>query len=755
MSGKRISAFAKRAQLKNKKKQPLSIINSNAEQDLASKQSTIEDSIVEEVQNLRKAVLPIQLTISELRPIAYRIFTKKYSLNLKSSGLEKLALFLGRRYGIEWRGAKAEKFMDQAAKLWKSHDRGLFVDGEQLEMVIREVIDLEDGTSIRSSLSRNFKTDTESLEGAESEKIKVIRKTDIDWQNYFKTINAYSQPKYIYDSTRKLYELVPSPSKPLGSSKSRTNVFSTRYHAVLARIQRQESFQAPTFLGKLAVTGEREPTTHTITMIKNMLGREGKGFIIYGLLTKGANGKYWLQDSSGTIELDIDTHAIPAQGSYYVPGCLCICDGIYSRDKFIVLTIGSPTCESRNEARAACGYLDFLGLYMPEDTKYSTSVPIRVDRSLESKLAEEEMSALQDHRMIILGCDIFLDKLSTIDGLRKLFTRLEIDRKVDGTTPVCIILLGSFVSTPFQPVGSSSSYKDSFDNLASLLQEFPELINSSESPVKIVFIPGDNDPWASTFSSGAATTWPSKSLPQVFTNRLRRMIPGAEFTSNPTRLAYMSQELTIVRDDLGARLRRNQIIFPEVERRRAGIYSDELTNKMDEINLNGENNRNLDALMLDELQNSTENDAESEINDLESMIIDVEEDRETEGLARRNMKLKKLLETDKNVRPMQESLHVDPEVAEARKVVKTVLDQGTLSPFQLTVRPVFWEYEHTLSITPLPNSIILADPTSPPFKVTYQGCTVVNPGSLIRDHQIHWIEYTPSTRQFNAKSLFI
>ena len=88
------------------------------------------------------------------------------------------------------------------------------------------------------------------------------------------------------------------------------------------------------------------------------------------------------------------------------------------------------------------------------------------------------------------------------------------------------------------------------DALASLLQEFPALLSNSEQNVQFIFIPGDNDPWESTFSSGSSETLPIKPLPKIFTNRLRRVAPGAIFSSNPTRIAYMTQEIMLVRDNL-------------------------------------------------------------------------------------------------------------------------------------------------------------------------------------------------------------
>lgn len=86
----------------------------------------------------------------------------------------------------------------------------------------------------------------------------------------------------------------------------------------------------------------------------------------------------------------------------------------------------------------------------------------------------------------------------------------------------------------------------------------------------------------------------------------------------------------------------------------------------------------------------------------------------------------------------------------ARKLVKTILDQGYLSPFPLSDRPVFWDHAGALQLYPLPTALVLMDPEAPPFAVTYEGCHVMNPGSLTpqgRRGVAQWMEYDARTRR--------
>lgn len=114
-------------------------------------------------------------------------------------------------------------------------------------------------------------------------------------------------------------------------------------------------------------------------------------------------------------------------------------------------------------------------------------------------------------------------------------------------------------------IGTDTPPVEYFDQLASLLSDFPALTSIST----FIFVPGDNDPWASTFSGGSSTTLPRKGIPDIFTSRVKRVFQqssksnGGEalWTSNPCRIGYFTQELVICRDDIVGRLRRNAVSF--------------------------------------------------------------------------------------------------------------------------------------------------------------------------------------------------
>lgn len=58
--------------------------------------------------------------------------------------------------------------------------------------------------------------------------------------------------------------------------------------------------------------------------------------------------------------------------------------------------------------------------------------------------------------------------------------------------------------------------------------------------------------------------------------------------------------------------------------------------------------------------------------------------------------------------------------------VKTILSQGHLTPLPLYVSPVFWAYDYSLRIYPVPDVIVFADKYDP-FSITNADCLCVNP----------------------------
>ncbi|KAF3939352.1 hypothetical protein ABW19_dt0206231 [Dactylella cylindrospora] len=317
------------------------------------------------------------------------------------------------------------------------------------------------------------------------------------------------------------------------------------------------------------MTSRGTKTYFKITPIAHLLGRSGKPFFIFGLLsTSPDTGQLILEDPTGTIQLDI-THArpIPEDGVWFSPGSFVVVDGTFEADgRFTAYTIGQPPSERRETSAEVFGHMDFLGISMP--LEFSTGGG--GGRGL--RLAEKRL-ATEGKGKIAVFSEVYLDQPRTHEALSKLFEKWEIEATRDYKPiefPITCVLCGKFVSDGFGFGNGSLGFREALDQLASTLSNFPSLLTSTT----FVIVPSDADPWSAAFTGGASGLLPRKGLPDVFTGKLKRTFTTANagrkeaggkvvFASNPCRIGYFTKEIVVFRDDLGGRFTRNSVRFKQ------------------------------------------------------------------------------------------------------------------------------------------------------------------------------------------------
>lgn len=316
-------------------------------------------------------------------------------------------------------------------------------------------------------------------------------------------------------------------------------------------------------------------------------------------------------------------------------------------------------------------------------------------------------------KVAMLG-EVNLDNIKTLDALKSIFG-LYNDSPLD-ERPLVFILIGNFVRNAIinaSGQAGSVEYKEYFDSLATVMSEFPSLLRHST----FIFVPGDNDPWASAFSAGASSTIPRHGIPELFTSRIKRAFttansetetshPGpageAIWTSNPSRLTLFGpvHDITIFRDDISGRLRRSAI-----------------STKSDTQEPEPEDAMDTENILPDEHDATTATGNDQPIPTIEQPTTTT---------------------TTNTTEPTPSALH------HSRKLVKTILDQGTMSPFPVSQRPVLWDHASALQLYPLPTGFVLSDAEAAPFCITYEGCHVMNPGRVISEDEAglaRWVEY--------------
>jgi len=738
----------------------------------------------------KPSILPILLPPATLRPLAFRTFTKKHNLTLTSSALQQFATFIGKHCGSGWReDGLAEKVLDEAAKAWKKSGGGVIVpgEGEELKNILRNIEGLMSGGKIsqQSGLSRQNSFafgapdgDTATLDGrpgglgreesfgmsglgvGDDEETNEIK----DPRRWLKVVGAFDQPRLTYNVTQKHFEVEKTAPSLLPDPSHKTHLFRHRYNLIHQRLLRNESFQTSSVLSGRITSLQHSSSTmataqqaYKLTPIANLLGRSGSSHVLLGILTISPIGVLTLNDLTGSIALDIQ-HAqpVPEDSAWFAPGMIVVIDGMYEEEgssagpgldgnrgvggtlggEFIAYSFRTPPGESREvtlgvigegkngilKQGGGFGWVDFLGF--GSERAVGTSMR-RLETSVLSRASESPEEGRG--RMVILG-EVELDNARTLQALKKVLGLYAAEAA--DHTPMVVVLMGNFVHYAVMTgagSGGSIEYKEYFDSLASALADYPTMLQNTT----FVFVPGDNDPWASSFSAGAATVLPRTSVPELFTSRIKRAFATANteaekaggkktngeaiWTTNPSRLTLFgpAQEVVFFRDDMSGRLRRNAVRFHPLE---------------------VEAERDPDAVVGTTNENSMP--ADQERNAGESMDIDMEEPVESQ------------MSVPKAKEPASSAAFQD--VHTARKLVKTILDQGYLSPFPLSNRPVLWDYAGALQLYPLPTALVLMDPEAPPFAVTYGGCHVMNPGPLTpqgRKGVAQWMEYDARTRR--------
>lgn len=593
-------------------------------------------------------------------------------------------------------------------------------------------------------------------------------------RSYLNVISAYDQPRLEYSSSKKFFEPNPTAPSLFPPPSHKTAIFRSRYNLVHQRLLRNESFQTPTFAPTSRASLQRSDSTlatvsssYKITQIANLLGRSGSSHLLLGLLVRAPTGDLALADLTGSITLDL-RHArpVPEDGAWFCPGMIVLVDGVYEEEggssvgnaggvggmiggKFIGVSIGGPPCERRevtlgtsNNARgdkmpasinAGFGWVDFLGTgsEKAQGERMRRIQGRLLGRQRHRRDSDSNTTPPEPRTKIAIFADLHLDNPRVLASFR--MTLSSYSRGPSTALPLTLILMGNFTSHAAM-AGSSSGgsveYKERFDALASVLGEFPTLLASTT----LIFVPGDNDPWASAFSAGAATPVPREGVPELFTSRIKRAMGAANadakgtgpekgevvWTSNPARMSVFGPvgEMVLFRDDISARLRRSGIVF------QTGGDDEE------------EDAEDVDMREGREPRHPNDSTKSQELPPPEGMDVDPT-----------------VLDAESHQPPPPPPQAPPPppsdqhSIHSSRKLVKTILDQSHLSPFPLSTRPVLWDYAHTLSLYPLPNVLVLADGEAEAFAVTYEGCLVVNPGSYVAGRgggrlkgEVRWVE---------------
>ena len=727
-----------------------------------------------------RTVLPVNLPPATLRPIAFRILTKKYGLTITATALQKLATFIGRQCGNKWREGLAEGVLGYVAQRCREGGRVIVDkegDGEFLDNILKELSGRMRGGKVTTE-AEQAKADGESLPirtGGVAGAKEDTRGVCLDPRAHMKVVHAKEQPRLVYHSTKKHFDRIPGKASLLPNPSSKTTLFRNRYNLIHQRLMRMDAFQVPTMnrappslqrSGSSAVIATK---THRLTPIANLLGRSGTHHLILGMLSIAPTGTLALNDLTGSIALDLSMAiASVEKPSWFVPGMIVLVDGLYEDDemgnlgggggiggtiggRIIGTRVGTPLAERRHItlgtqgddeegviSGGGFGWTDFLGLgsekavgdrmrdlkariFMPPPivpSRRQTPEPTMPDLTLASS---PTAFASSDFARSSLPPQLPSPKLPPPNAPPARST---------------IAILGNLVLDQPSTLSALTKILSHYDSLpeSDLPLAFILLGPFTTLPALTLSTTSSRD-YKELFNALAAVL---STFPDILANSTFIFVPGDNdaWHSAFGRGASGVLPLDPVPGIFTSRIAKAFASANAAAAKAPGAKSDRVegkavwTSNPSRLSLFGPT---IELVLF-------RDDISSRFRRHSIRTAPPPSDPETLP--------------DINFDELS-----DPHQHAARKLTKTLLDQAHLSPFRLQDRPVHWDCSDALSLYPLPTAVVVCDPEGGSWVVGYEGCEVVNPGGVARSEgwggrrTAGWCEFDVKSRKGELREL--
>ncbi|XP_055373020.1 DNA polymerase epsilon subunit 2 [Condylostylus longicornis] len=343
-----------------------------------------------------------------------------------------------------------------------------------------------------------------------------------DDETIFSVISAFEVPRFTFSSsTKKFYRDNDDNTSFLPEASAKAKYLQNRYKILLQKAMRHELFAENNIEGV-----ENGSKKFRLYFAENLLSQsQVKEVVILGLLTQLSEGKYFLEDLTGIVELDLQEAHF--HSGFYCEGSFILAEGRYEDQILKVSSIGFPPSEIASFSRSYFGTQNSWGGKSSKLLKYST------------RLGELEQT--NKEATIVFLSDVRLDIPVVTQKLKTLFIGY------DECPPVAIVLMGPFC----QMEKSVTQKKQFFDILGDLADGCEHLKQQTD----LVLVPSQEDP-------AAPNILPRQPIPEYFVKELRRKWKRLKLATNPCRLQYCTQQIIVCKADLFTKFCRNTIHFP-------------------------------------------------------------------------------------------------------------------------------------------------------------------------------------------------
>ncbi|XP_055615918.1 DNA polymerase epsilon subunit 2 [Toxorhynchites rutilus septentrionalis] len=340
-------------------------------------------------------------------------------------------------------------------------------------------------------------------------------------ETVFSVINAFDVPKFNYCDEKKKFLPGAGRSGLFPGSEVKAEYMRERYKVLWQITSRHELFN-PNKNSK-----DKPVKQLSLRKIETLLSAsKANDVVILGLLTQLTEGKFFLEDPTGVVPIDL-SHAVYSSG-FFCEGSFVLACGKYSDGTLEVYEMGFPISEPGSSSRAYFGTVNTWGGRSKSLLKYS------------DKLARLE--GTKHEECLVFLSDCWLDNPTVMGKLEQLL------QGFNEAAPIAIVLMGPFASRTNENIYSLKSH---FRALGEILSICDNLKTKSD----VVLVPSSDDP-------AAGSILPRPPLPECIAGELRKYFPRIVLATNPCRLQYCTQQIVVCRVDLVTKLCRNTIHFP-------------------------------------------------------------------------------------------------------------------------------------------------------------------------------------------------